>query len=390
MPAILERWWDDPVASSSLAIALVAGIFAVYSLRSVPGERRLRILRAMEVQYASTRQARTIILTTFPFLLKRAYEELAGAISKELELIRDSLSSENPETAALMRSSLRHLTKLDGESVMAMQPEIGISYTSASEILASEFKTRAMLWCVETLNDPEHRLAAGISDDLYDAAKRLVSELNSFALNYENGAYPPRTVFGQLHRSLAPVIKALEPIIWERSTDGRWGRRVLRLGLAAQHFNDVVRIHRSSDLVWSKTEQDKIVVHPARTENIYGKEQLRYNIPTTPRFLPMTRLRVITFYWSVIGRIGPSPSNWRWGFGGLRLRRHVKCQDDLSGCLRFALSQYHSKEARASLSFSWTLETLRRQRSEVVKNSSTSRERAKLPSQYPHRSPGTS
>jgi hypothetical protein len=49
----------------------------------------------------------------------------------------------------------------------------------------------------------------------------------------------------------------------ERSLSGRWGRRVLCLGLAAQHFNDVVKIHRSIDLVWLGfiTPGDRVVVH---------------------------------------------------------------------------------------------------------------------------------
>lgn len=206
-----------------------------------------------------------------------------------------------------------------------------------------------------------------MSDELYRAARTLVNQLNNFALDYENGAYPPRTFFGQLHRSIAPISKALEPIIWEGSVSGRWGRRVLRLGLSAQHFNDVVKIHRSNDLVWVGESNAKVVIHPAKTIDIFGRELLKNNIPTAPRFLPILRLQTTTFYWWLIGKMALRPDNWAWSYGGLRLRRHKKSEDQLAACIRFALGTLKRDDAMASLSFSWSIDTLRRDMAQAAK-----------------------
>jgi hypothetical protein len=364
---IFQRWWNDPVASSTLLIAVIAGFFAVYQLRSIPGERRRRILDAMVDQYAESAENRGIFLRSCPILFKLAYEELIGRIDAEIADATQLIRNSNVELAAVADLRLRHLEKLKKESFLWTGSHIGISYTSAAEVLASEFKTRALLWCVETLRDREQRQAAGIDEELYRIARTLVNQLNNLALDYENGAYPPRTFFGQLHRSIAPISKALEPIIWEGSVSGRWGRRVLRLGLSAQHFNDVVKVHRSNDLIWIGGSNAKVVIHPARTIDIFGKELLKNNIPTAPRFLPILRLQATTFYWWLIGKLALRPISWIWSYGGLRLRRHRKSEDQLAACIRFALGTLKRDDALVSLSFSWSMDTLRRDMAQAAK-----------------------
>jgi len=371
MMTIFQRWWNDPVASSSLVIAIVAGMFAIYQLRSIPGERRRRILDAMVTQYAESASNRGAFLRSCPILLKMAYDELTNRIDEEISNTAQLVRENNAEDAAVADLKLRRLDKLRKEGVLWTGQHIGISFTSAAEVLASEFKTRALMWCIETLQDEEKRKAAGVDDQLYSIARSLVNQLNNFALDYENGAYPPRTFFGQLHRSVAPISKALEPIIWERSINGRWGRRVLRLGISAQHFNDVVKVHRSNDLVWVGASNTRVVIHPAKTIDIFGKELLKNNIPTAPRILPMLRLQVTTGYWWLTGKLALRPGIWIWSFGGLRLRRHKKCEDQLSAGIRFALRNFKSGDVMVSLSFSWSLDTLRRDIAQATKSRRT-------------------
>jgi hypothetical protein len=110
-----------------------------------------------------------------------------------------------------------------------------------------------------------------------------------------------------------------------------------------------------------------MVIHPAETIDIFGKEVLRNNIPTVPRLLPMLRLQATTFYWWLIGKLELRPSGWAWSFGGLRLKRHKKKEDQLSALLRFALGTLEADGAKVSLSFSWSLDTLRRDMAQATK-----------------------
>jgi hypothetical protein len=357
-----RSWWEDPVASSTIMIALAGGLFAVYQLRAVPGERRRRILDAMVKQYGDTLNARRQILGECPMLLKLAYQAVKSAVDAEVTLKEQSIQLQDAEAAAVADLELRHLSRLQREATIWLKPDIGISYTSAAEILSSEFKFRALIWCIEVLREPSLRHDAGFNDELIALCASLVAELNNFALDYENGTYPPRTLLGQLHRSIAPTVKALEPIIWERSLSGRWGRRVLRLGLAAQHYNDVVKIHRSTDLVWLSAispRGGKVVVHPAKTINIFGQEILRADIPRQPRVLPLVRLQLQTFYWWLVGNAAFRPSSTLWAYGGARLRRHQKQEDHLSACIRYGLDHLRAPGRLLSLSFTWNLGALR-------------------------------
>jgi hypothetical protein len=356
-----RSWWGDPVASSAIVIAFVGGFFALYQLRGALGDRRRRILDAMVQQYGNTASARGQMLRECPRLFSLAYLAVKDAIDSEITSKEEEIQDQDAGAAEELNLKLRHLYRLRKEAETWMRDEVGISYTSAAEMLDSEFKMRALVWCIEVLREPSLWQQIGYTYDLTALCVSAVAQLNNFALDYENGTYPARTMLGQLHRSIAPAVKVLEPIIWERSIDGRWGRRVLRLGLAAQHFNDVVRIHRSSDLLWrwSDSAKDKVVVHPAKATDIFGQEVLRANIPGQPRLLPGVRLQFRTFYWWLVGKAALRPGSTLWTYGGARLRRHRKQEDQLAACLRFGMKKLKSPGCLWSLSFNWTVSSLR-------------------------------
>jgi hypothetical protein len=363
-----RSWWGDPVASSALVIALFGSLFALYQLRGSLGDRRRRILDAMVQQYGNTAKVRGRILKECPRLWSLAYSAVEGAVDSEIAIKERLVQEEDADAAVALNLELRHLRRLRKEAAVWMQKDLGISYTSAAEILDSEFKLRALMWCVEVLKEPSLWREVGYTYELISLCESVVSGLNNFALDYENGTYPARTLLGQLHRSIAPAAKALEPIIWVRSIDGRWGRRVLRLGLAAQHFNDVVKVHRNSDLLWrwSDSPEDKVVVHPAKTIDVFGQEILRANIPAQPRLLPTLRLRFRTFYWWLVGKAALRPSSSLWAYGGTRLRRHRKQEDQLASCLKYGLDKLKSPDRLLSLSFNWTPSSLNEGRTRVA------------------------
>ena len=332
----------------------------------------------MVEQYGKSVDYRGTVLKSCPVLLKIAYRTLHAEIDKEIDRLKKISRAENPKTAGRADPAFRHLDRLKQEATTWCTPDLGIAYTDAAEMLASEFKFRALLWCVEKLRDIAARKDLGLAEEAYSAAEGLVNQLNNFVLDYENGAYPPRTLLGQLHRSIAPVAKALEPIIWARSLDGRWGRRVLRLGIAAEHFNDVVKRHRSNSLTWSTPlEKKPVVVHPATTIDVYGREIVRNDIPAAPRLLPDLRLQFRTFYWRLVGKLELKPSVWIWSFGGRRLRRHMRHEDQLSACLRFALAS-KAGSTPVSVSFSWTLDTLRHDMARDAKSKISTTKRGRL------------
>ena len=363
MPSIFVQWYHDPVASSALAIAIAAGAFAVFQLRSIPRERRRRILDEMTKAYAATAQKRGTLLRECPMLIKIAYGKLAEKIDERLAQEEKLKLSQNHEASARADLQLRHLYALQQECRVWNEGKVGISYMSAAEILQSEFKLRALLWCVEVMSDEICRKEFGVSDELYTSMEQLVSQLNNFAMDYENGSFPPRTLFGQLHRSLAPAAAALGPLIWARSINGRWGRRVIRLGLAAEHYNDVTRIHSSSDLIWIGTNLDgaaaKVIVHPAITVDLFGEQILRTDIPGTNQFSRALRLKVRGIYWKIIGNLNLKPGAWIWSYGGHRLMLHGRSENQLAACLRYAIDSKKTESPRDAFDFSWSNESLR-------------------------------
>lgn len=320
----------------------------------MPAERRGRILEAMTKQYSLSAKERGRALRELPRLADIGYTEIYEAIVSEIARIQE----ESPDPSDGKFELLEHLYRLQEEAIMWIKPKLGISYTSAHEILDCEFKFRAFMWCIETLRDDEQRAAIGISDDLLEATRGAIDKLNIFAMEYENGAYPPRSMMGQLHKSLATTSKALEPFVWDgKGKEGRWGRRIVRLGIAAEHYNDVTSIHRISDITWTALDKDDVIVHPALTIPAFGKEIVDTTVPDVPLFLSLPRLKLRAQYWKLVGRLGLRPRAW-WAYGGRRLRRHMHAEDKLAPALNFAIANRRNGDMRASLNFGWTLADL--------------------------------
>ena len=348
---IISGWLTTPDASAGLFVAAIAGIFAVYQLRAMPAERRGRILKAMTKQYALSAEERGRALRELPRLVDIGYTEIYQAIISEIARIQTDMS-DSPD------GQFEHLRKLEQEATTWIKPKLGISYTSAHEILGSEFKFRAFMWCIETIRDDEQRDAIGISEDLLEASRRAIEKINIFAMEYENGAYPPRSMMGQMHKSLATTAKALEPLVWEgKGKEGRWGRRIVRLGVAAEHYNDVTSIHRISDITWTAPDKDDIIVHPALTIPAFGKEIVDTTVPDVPLFLSLPRLKLRAQYWKLVGGLGLRPRAW-WAYGGRRLRQHMHAEDKLAPALNFAIANRCNGDLRASLNFGWALADL--------------------------------
>jgi hypothetical protein len=366
MGSLLERWWNDPEASASIAIAIVAAVFAIYQFRAMPAERRRRILAAMVEHYADSKFLRTRVLTDLPALLHQGYAAIQRAIDERIAEL-ERRNSAGAEEAAMSMGELGRLYRLRQEAQICNTSQLGVSYTSASEILHSEYKLRALLWAIEAVRTAEADDTNPLHDVIKDA-RDLVNKVNDFALEYENGAYRPRTLLGLWHRSIVVTVKAVEPIVWSGSVDGRWGRRVLRLGIAAQHYNDVTRIHRSSEIVWvaGGSTRSHVVAHPARTIDIFGKEIVNSDLPRPYATRSMLLLRIRAFYWAIIGKLGLTPTYWIFAYGGSRLRRHSHDEDTLAACMRFVLKSPSTGDV-PSADFGWDLPGVRREMAQVAK-----------------------
>ena len=120
------RWWHDPVATSTVFTALVAGGFALYRFRFVPSERRRETLDAMQKSYALSGPNRGLVLTGFPPFLVDSRDVLYASVA----------------TSRPTRSDL-----LD-ELEVWRDP----TNTAAHEIVASEAKFRS-LWALSTRSD---------------------------------------------------------------------------------------------------------------------------------------------------------------------------------------------------------------------------------------------
>jgi hypothetical protein len=351
------RWWDNPEASASLLIAIAAGTFSVYQLYQYPAERRRRTLDAMVARYKLSAEERGTVLRELPCLIEVGYVMILSAVTSRITEVEAALDG---CTGSEDRWLLEHLHDLRADAERWMPSYLGASFTGAHEILASEFKFRAFMWCIEILRDPEARESIGVSKDLLTVARGAVDKLNDFVLEYENGAYPPRSMLGQLHLSLVLVAKALEPVIWEgKGKEGRWGRRIIRIGIAGQHYNDVNKIHRISSISWQSDTVTELVVHPALSKSVFGKEVIDPRIPYSHRLLPLLRLQARSRYWRFVGTFRWRP-RFVWAYGGRRLREHKRAEDKLGPALNFAIANRRDQEVSASINFAWALSSLPR------------------------------
>ena len=296
----------------------------------------------MDTHYGELRELRSQVVPDFPPLLA-----IGQRILTEISLE----GSRNPDPQISERAAMLN-------SEIAAWSEWGQSFTSAHDILASESKFRVFLWSICTIRDWR---ASGYLEldgvryerDVLIAAERLVHDLNAFLFHYEAGNYPARQTLGLLHRSLAGVSKSTEVLVWERSLVARWGRRVLRIGLAAQGYNDVTPIHMISDLFWTVRDGTSYLIHPRRKTLLLGTAVFQTSIPDTPKILPRLRLWLRTVYWATVGRFSPTPRFSIFSFGGWRLHLHRKDENRLAGLFQFA-----GDSGVTAFDFSWGLTSL--------------------------------
>lgn len=361
--SLINRWWDSPDASATLLIAIVAGIFAVYQLYRYPAERRRRTLNAMVSQYKLSSEERGAVLRDLPCIIELGYKAIAEAVTGELERITSDDSETEPDNYGLEG----HLNELRRDAQKWMRPYVGVCHTAAHEILASEFKFRTFMWCIENLRDPAACEFLGISPGLLTIARNAVDKLNDFVFEYENGAYPARNMLGQLHVSLARAATALAPLVWEgKGKESRWGRRIIRIGIASEHYNDVNRIHRITSITWSSRDNPKLVIHPALSKSVFGKEVIDPRIPYSPRIFPLLRLQARSTYWRIVGVLQLRP-RFFWAYGGRRLREHKRAENKLGPALNFAVANRRGQDSPASINFSWTLASLPRDMDQLFK-----------------------
>ncbi|HEY5193623.1 MAG TPA: hypothetical protein VIJ39_07095 [Solirubrobacteraceae bacterium] len=362
--SLLHQWINDPGASSAIAIALVAGTWAVAQFRPIARERRRETYEAMTTHYVELRPARDAAVPHFPPLLRAAQQRVLAA-------------TEQPQcnTEAGYRA---HEVRAQIESWMRFD----FAFTTAREIIDCEAKFRAMLWTVETIRQWRTDGILELNGVRYPqavltAAHDLAHDLNAFLFHYETGSYPARQTLGLLHRSLAVVSKATEPVVWEASLDARWGRRVLRIGIACQHFNDVTPIHCISDMTWKTVEGTRRLVHPRLKRTVSGASVLEGNSPIRPRLLPGPRIRIRAFMWYLVGLVSPNPRIWFLSYGGRRLHLHRRSENQVAGLMKLAITpderqaqtaSERDTELMVSLDFTWSLTDLKERQRQILRN----------------------
>lgn len=340
---IISEWLSDPQASASLVIALVAGTWAVAQFRPLARERRRETYEAMADHYVELGAARQAAVPRFPALLAIGRDSIREAAEAAHDAYSDAISHE-----------IHGWERFD------------ISFTSARDFLQSEAKFRALLYAVELIGRWRLESELEVNGERYSlevlkAAETLAHDVNVFLFHYENGNYPARQTLGLLHRSLAVVSKVTEPVVWEKSVhaDARWGRRALRVGVAAQHFNDVTQLHWTTDLTWSASD-GKHLIHPRLRREMAGASVLT-DSPIRPQLLPSVRIRMRSWYWYAVGVLSPVPKLWFLSYGGRRLRDHRRYENRLADLLGIALENNSVGSKRSSLDFNWNLEKLKGQ-----------------------------
>ncbi len=309
---------DDAVTA---LVAFGGGAYAMHRFRSVPKGRERETLEAMQDLYAESAELRRCVLNEMPPAFRQGRDAVLEAAERKGSGCPDATRNELERWA---------------------QP----TNTAAHEVLRSEAKLRSLLWAVQWTRDAQSGDGrADVDPELFKAIRELVSKLNNFAQMVELGLFEETDVFGLLHRSIAPACKAIEPVIWERCTrGGRWGLRLLRLLLRAEHFNDVRAVHSSSPLTWHRDGFATVVIHEPLYETVFDR-----TIPGA-RLEAMTMRERTRMTWE--SRVS---TRVRRRFGGVRLRRHAAAENALIGELQFALAHHHDP-----LQFDWSIEQLRR------------------------------
>jgi hypothetical protein len=290
-------------ASSSISIALFGGIVAWRRFRTVPQQHQKTVLEDMREHYERTKDLRTEAFNSGPPILLVAKRE----IESKMRGLR------------MQSQTVSHTQRLD-VICTGFAKWIGVEATAAHEILADEAKFRTVLHCVYSKN-----LGAKYNSDcsvqivhLNQIADGLINSLTDFTMFIENKAYPQFTALSLLHRSIAPICKILEPVVWARSIDGRSGRRVVRLGLLAEVYNDSCPLHWENGLGLS-AGGTQVVVRQSRMQS------------SAPSAFRAFCARV---FWRA------REKEWLPGlFWSARLRIHRKCEENLAKALKSAYQQ---------------------------------------------------
>lgn len=289
----------------------------MHRFRAVPKSRQRETLEAMQALYAASGSLRGSVLREIPPLVRLGRDACLASASAP--------GSNCPEKTRL---------------ALERWPEP--IETAAHEILSSEAKFRSLLWAVRRVravrdHEPDH---SGLTKAGLEDVEALVKKMNDFAQMVELGLFEQVDVFGLLHRSIAPACKAIEPIVWARSAGGgRWGMRLLRLRLRAEHFNDVRPIHFTSPLVWTAPGVRSVCIHEPLYERTFDE------VVPSARLIEMGSRQRIRLRWEQVAtRVRPQ-------FGGERLRCHIAAENRLAGQLAYALSRDLDPE-----SFDWSVE----------------------------------
>lgn len=347
------------VSNVEKVIALGAFAWAVYQFRWSSG--KADVLDKMMAQAKLSQPFRTVISKEYPQLLLFGRESVCGVPELDLRL----------------------------EAEKARWETLGTSYTAAHEILSSELKFRSLLWAIGCVRDQESPTWEGVPqwEKLNKNAKDCVRYMNDFGSYYETGVYPRHVVMGQLHAAIAVPAKALEPLIWSNAaekTRSRWGRRIVRMGLEAQGYNDRTRKQQVSPMIWTSRGL-VLMIHPSlaslvspkgsdwsgQTVKIWTSRRQR-RMHGIPRNRAALWFSTTFAYWSrLLNR----------AYGGRRLRLHNDYEDALVVLLRRAqeLAGLTGKEAqqeerneagRKLVSFAldsrWSLDVQRREISEAT------------------------
>jgi hypothetical protein len=299
-----QDWLNDPQAVTMFAIAIVGGGFALYRFRFIPRERRRETLKAMQDAYGESATERGALLRSFPPFLLMGKEAVSAAVA--------STAPAHSDLEAEFRSW------------------DGLTSTAAHEIRDSEAKFRSLLWVAYELAPLLEDLdLAPVDDEILveeiKVGRVLVNKLNNFAQMVELNLFPQDDVLGQLHRSIAPACKAVEPLVWSQNALGaRWGLRVLRLLRRAEGFNDMRSIHRANRLAWRRQDGSEILIQSALYRSDFG------------RSVPTSRLQSMSGCDRVLLQAGIALTRIHPRYGGARLRRHIAAENDLVGRLKFA------------------------------------------------------
>lgn len=90
--SLLDQWLNNPEASATITVALIAGLWALAQYRPITRDRRRETYDAMTRHYAELRPARQEVIPGFPLLVTVAREQLLGEAQRILTSSACSLS----------------------------------------------------------------------------------------------------------------------------------------------------------------------------------------------------------------------------------------------------------------------------------------------------------